>query len=136
MNPFLHLRSILVILIMAVSSTAVARDLWTGDTGDSSLKFNTSLVGMGLVSAPPAHPLPGEGGTTGSLFGEMRFDAFFRINKEMQLDVAYDNRLTWSTGTSTGIDRYQRRPPVEFTGTLPDPATGGRYRANGEIRRL
>jgi hypothetical protein len=103
MNSFLQLRSILVILILAVSSTASARDLWTGDTGDSSLKFNTALVGMGLVSAPSPHPLPGEGGATGSLFGEMRFDAIFRINREIQLDVAYDNRLTWSSGTSSGI---------------------------------
>jgi hypothetical protein len=103
MNPTLHLRSILVILIISVSSNAVARDLWTGDTGDSSLKFNTSLIGMGLLSAPPAHPLPEQRGATGSLFGEIRFDSIFRINKEMQLDVAYDNRLTWGTGTSSGI---------------------------------
>src|ERR1700690_731964 len=103
MNPCVHIRSFLVILIMTLSSPADARDLWTSDAGDSSLKFNTSLVGMGLVSAPTQHPLPEERGITGSLFGDMRLEAIYRINKEIQLDVAYDNRLTWSSGTSSGI---------------------------------
>jgi hypothetical protein len=103
MNPIVNIRSILVILILAASSTVAARDLWTGDGGDSSLKFNTSLIGMGLVSAPPRHSLPEEQGTTGSVFGEARFEAIYRINKENQFDIAYDNRLTWSSGTSVGI---------------------------------
>lgn len=103
MNPCAHIRSFLVILIMTLSSPADARDLWTSDEGDSSLKFNTSLVGMGLGSAPTQHPLPEERRFTGSLFGDMRFEAIYRINKEFQLDVAYDNRLTWSSGTSSGI---------------------------------
>ena len=103
MNPCVHIRSFFVILIMTLSSPADARDLWTSDTGDSSLKFNTSLVGMGLVSGPTQHPLPEERRITGSLFGDMRFEAIYRINKEIQFDVAYDNRLTWSSGTSSGI---------------------------------
>ena len=103
MNPCVHIRSFFVILIMTLSSPSDARDLWISDAGDSSLKFNTSLVGMGLVSGPTQHPLPEERRITGSLFGDMRFEAIYRINKEIQLDVAYDNRLTWSSGTSSGI---------------------------------
>lgn len=102
-DPLVHFKWFLVILIMTLSSNVYARDLWTNDTGDSSLKFNTSLIGMGLLSTPPAHASPEERGVTGSLFGDMRFEAIYRINKEIQLDVAYDNRLTWSSGTSSGI---------------------------------
>lgn len=116
MNPIGHIRWLLLILIMAVGSTAAARDLWTDETGDSTLKFTTTMVGMGLVSAPPPHPLPGEQGATGSVFGEARFETMYRIDKENQVDVAYDNRMTWSSGISSGI-----------TAALP-PNSPGPYR--------
>jgi len=97
------IRPILLILALSISTTAAARELWTSAGGDSSFRFNSSLIGMGLVSAPPRHPLPEERDATGSLFGEMRFEALYRINRENQLDVAYDNRLTWNSGASAGI---------------------------------
>jgi len=103
MSSRLHIRSFLVVLTMAVTSNAAARDLWTSDDGDSSLKFSTSLIGMGLVSAPLRHPMPENDGVTGSLFGEARFETVYRINKENQLDIAYDNRMTWRSGASAGI---------------------------------
>jgi hypothetical protein len=116
MNPMSRIRPILVCLLVAVGSSAGARDLWTDYTGDSSLKFTTTLVGMGLVSAPPPRPLPDEQGASGSLFGEARFETIYRINKENQVDAAYDNRLTWNSGTSSGI-----------TAALP-PNSPGPYR--------
>ncbi|NVN90223.1 MAG: hypothetical protein HXX11_06425 [Desulfuromonadales bacterium] len=106
MSPLLHILPTLLVLFvlsMTVCPTAAARDLWNDEAGDSTLKLTTTLVGMGLVSAPPRHSLPEEREASGSLFGELRFDAIYRINRELQLDMAYDNRLTWRSGTSGGI---------------------------------
>lgn len=95
--------AMLAILILPLCSRAAARELWSGETGESSFRLNSSLVTMGLVSAPPRHPLPEERGASGSLFGELRLEALYRIDGERQLNLAYDNRMTWSSGRSRGI---------------------------------
>ena len=94
---------LLVLLVLALAPAARARELWTGASGASALKFSTSLLGMGLASAPPRDAAPGEGGATGSLYGEARFEANYQIDKHYQLDLAYDNRATWQSGASSGI---------------------------------
>jgi len=102
MNSVLHILSFLLVMDVAVCSTVCARDLWTADTGDSFLRLNSSLIGMGLVSAPLRHSTQERGGS-GSLFGEARFEEIYQVNRELQLDIAYDNRLTWRSGRSNGI---------------------------------
>ena len=103
MNYPARVGSLLVLLLLVLAPAARARELWTGASGESALKFTSSLLGMGLASAPPRDAAPGEGGATGSLYGEARFETVYQIDKHYQLDLAYDNRATWQSGASSGI---------------------------------
>lgn len=111
-----QISALTIILMLTISSSSLARDLWVSDEDNSSLKFNSALVGMGLASAPSGDSLPGQRGITESLFGQVRFEAVYRMNKEIQWDVAYENRATWNSGASFGI-----------SSALP-PNTPGPYR--------
>lgn len=80
-----------------------ARDLWTDEEGDSSLKFNSALETFGFVSAPSSDPSLEGMGPSEALFGRIRFEAIYSQKSEIVLDAAYDNRVIGVNGSSLGI---------------------------------
>jgi hypothetical protein len=89
--------------LAALASAAHARDLWTGDDGDSSLKFNSALETFGFVSAPSTDPSLEGLGASEALFGRIRLEAVYSEKSEIVLDAAYDNRMIGINGSSLGI---------------------------------
>jgi hypothetical protein len=91
------------LLFLFIYSSCPARDLWTDEEGDSSLKFNSALETFGFVSAPSSDPSLESLGASEALFGRIRFEAIYSEKSEIVLDAAYDNRMIGVNGSSLGI---------------------------------
>jgi hypothetical protein len=98
-----RLCSITILLVLTQSSTACAVELWSSAEGESSFHLNTSIVGMGLLSAPSSDSALDQSGASTYLFGEARVEAIYKMNKDMQWDAAYENRFTWNLGSGSSL---------------------------------